>query len=197
MPKAETGEGARNPAGICQSPSQLCWNENTLCKMFQSRWTSKFQWSRAVISYFEGMDCDKGGPFLHSFEKKKIVIREVSWIALFRPATNAGIVTNSPGHFQVWILESHKQIQLPPASQTPICSPTFSIEDILILVFGCSTSLGVTLASAANQTRSSSASLLWHFLPGSHPIAETPFICATLREQLFSNLALKRKIISN
>lgn len=143
------------------------------------------------------MDCDKGGPFLHSFEKKKIVIREVSWIALFRPATDAGIVTNSPGHFQVWILESHKQIQLPPASQTPICFPTFSIEDILILVFGCSTSLGVTLASAVNQTRSSSASLLWHFLPGSHPIAESPFICATLREQLFSNLALKRKIISN
>lgn len=58
-------------------------------------------------------------------KKKKIVIREVSWIALFRPATDAGIVTNSPGHFQVWILESHKQIQLPPASQTPICSPTF------------------------------------------------------------------------
>lgn len=104
---------------------------------------------------------------------------------------------SSPGLLQAWILALHKQIHLPSASQTPIWSPEFSIEDILILVLGCSTNLGVTLASEVNQTRSFSACLLWNFLPSSHPIAESLFICATLREQLFSDIALKRKIISN
>lgn len=161
--------------------------------MFWFQWTSKFQWSCALICYFEGLDWDGGGAFLYSHKENSF--KRSFLVSLIRAQTAMQELSSSPGHLQMRILALHFINRFSSCLQARYPFTPSHFPQKRAYLFWCLAVLSVWVLCSHHQwsSHSFSASLPWYFLPGSHPIAESPFLCGTGTEGLCSDVALKRK----